>query len=431
MARVLLDNGCYNNVGDLAMLQGVVEQYRVHSELSLDVVQPKFPSDPINYDKMIQSTAKINICHPLHNANEWRALHKTPYMWRYARKIQQSAMWGGMLSSSPRNWCLRESKESLVEYCSQYDALHFAGGGYLNDTFPDESLRKCALALAFMSIGKPVYMSGQQLGPFRSQLVRRGIFRVLRGSQYVGLREPYASPRHCHAAGLSESRYGVDGDDSFGLSPAPFSEVKDVISSFGLEDTKYLVGNCRISNYSGENINAVDRYAKFYDKLSSISGLPVLLVPISRGSSDSDVQSGISISRQSETGNIVAIEDSELSAEQTKSIIGHSKGAVGVSYHFCLFALSQGVPAVPIASNEYYSQKANGLMELYGLQKQYVCMSNNIGPDTCGNIWNILQNIDKQHLLSIAVERAQRWAHRISTQILQKHIGANSLASIA
>ena len=59
--------------------------------------------------------------------------------------------------------------------------------------------------------------------------------------------------------------------------------------------------------------------------------------------------------------NIKIFEHPTPTPALTKGILGKAYGAIGTSYHFCTFALSEGVPALCIYDGDYYSQKAKGL----------------------------------------------------------------------
>ena len=55
-----------------------------------------------------------------------------------------------------------------------------------------------------------------------------------------------------------------------------------------------------------------------------------------------------------------------LSAALLKGVLGSAHAAIGMSYHFCTFALSQGVPAISLYTGDYYRQKAIGLSSFWG-----------------------------------------------------------------
>ena len=57
----------------------------------------------------------------------------------------------------------------------------------------------------------------------------------------------------------------------------------------------------------------------------------------------------------------------EYSPVEIKGIIKKVDLAVGTSYHFNLFALSSNVPVIGIYQNEYYKQKLEGVLSLFGM----------------------------------------------------------------
>lgn len=117
------------------------------------------------------------------------------------------------------------SEANLYEFCAPFDALHMVGGGYLTDTFPEVLVEVFCLALAFHQQGKPILLTGQQVGPFQSRVLRAHTRRLLNCARFAGLREPTGSVELCKQCGLDPRRFRVMGDDSFGLPWADEAEV--------------------------------------------------------------------------------------------------------------------------------------------------------------------------------------------------------------
>src|SRR3990167_6942879 len=89
--------------------------------------------------------------------------------------------------------------------------------------------------------------------------------------------------------------------------------------------------------------------------------MPIVIVPIALNPGDSDIVSGKELAKLVRSAQILVMENNNLTPGLVKGILGKAFGVVGVSYHFCTFALSQGVPAVCIHDGDYYLQKARGL----------------------------------------------------------------------
>jgi hypothetical protein len=56
----------------------------------------------------------------------------------------------------------------------------------------------------------------------------------------------------------------------------------------------------------------------------------------------------------------------ELTPATARGMLGCAFGAIGVSHHFCTFALSEAVPAICIHEGAYYEQKGRGIAAFWG-----------------------------------------------------------------
>jgi polysaccharide pyruvyl transferase WcaK-like protein len=84
-------------------------------------------------------------------------------------------------------------------------------------------------------------------------------------------------------------------------------------------------------------------------------------LPIAFNKIDSDDRSGERLLDLMKHPELRRIDSDQLTAGLVRGLLGKAFGAIGVSYHFCTFALSQGVPAVCLYAGDYYSQKARGI----------------------------------------------------------------------
>jgi polysaccharide pyruvyl transferase WcaK-like protein len=151
------------------------------------------------------------------------------------------------------------------------------------------------------------------------------------------------------------------GDDSFGLPPADPALVNAYLSRRGLSPGRFLAVNLRVGSYVGATQDYVRPFAKLVSRLARHYELPLVVVPLALNEDDSDITSGHQLARMVEGSSVHVLDDPELDARLVKGILGKAHAAVGVSYHFCTFALSQGVPAICTFAGDYYGQKARGL----------------------------------------------------------------------
>jgi polysaccharide pyruvyl transferase WcaK-like protein len=347
----------------MAMVEGVVTQL-LHldptCEISI-VERPNFPSDVAARHHIrpfpIQMTCRANL----------RWTRSLPILWRAARTLDNGFS-RLVYRFSAKGFMVRgvtsADHDKLLTVADEFDALHIVGGGNLTDNFPMEVWRRRVLVDRFAKAGKPVVFTGQQIGPLCRPAVRSSVYRMLRSAAFVGLREPTASIEHCRRAGMTRQRYSVMGDDSFGLAQEESCQVARVLRSTGLQTDGYIAANLRIANYAeyGEH---VEKYANIIRDVAERMKMPVLYVPISLNTKDSDQYVGAKL--QTLVGDkLILLDDIDMSPALAKGILKHAHAAVGASYHFCTFALSGGTPTVCVYDGRYYKQKAIGISEFWG-----------------------------------------------------------------
>ncbi|MBI4522973.1 MAG: glycosyltransferase [Deltaproteobacteria bacterium] len=361
--RILIDHGCGDNLGDIAMLEGAVSRlHRRDRSITLCVRdRPGLRTRLWEWDGI--TPVKLDIPNTPENAPRLQA----PYLWRYQERYrvlwQNScyALLNRLIDPCRIRMVNGHAGVSLGEFCGNYDALYITGGGYLAEPFVDELWQKCCLVCAFAAQGKPVILTGQQLGPLGSGWARALLGRGLRKVTFVGLREPTDSLTFCKEAGLPPDRYGVMGDDSFGLEPADSVEVETFLARYHLNPGRFLAVNVRIADYASSHQHYVRHLAELVSSLARRYELPALVVPIALNRDDSDIVSGYKLKQAVEGDVLQVLDEPRLSPRLAKGVLGKAYAAIGVSYHFCTFALTEGVPALCLFDGKYYLQKARGL----------------------------------------------------------------------
>jgi polysaccharide pyruvyl transferase WcaK-like protein len=93
-----------------------------------------------------------------------------------------------------------------------------------------------------------------------------------------------------------------------------------------------------------------------------------------------------------------------------KGIIGRVFGGVGVSYHFCTFALSQAVPAICLYCGNYYSQKARGFSEFWKDSRLSLSLKNMDSNLAVKHILNVMEdNVLRSNLNHYTKEVINKW----------------------
>ena len=369
--KILVDHGSSHNLGDTAMIEAVVGRLRrLVPDAQLFVVDNSFLRTRIWElpDVFRQEPYALRPLRP-------SLLAKLRFLWRWdeVRLRVTSRFFLASLGTvlRPGSISLWHDKKAeghartLGEFCEPFDVLHVVGGGNLTDSFYAQLFARCSLISSFGEQEKPVILTGQQLGPFASRLSKTGLARALRKAVFVGLREPTDSWKFCQEAHLEPGRYEVMGDDSLGLAPADGSVVSELLARNGVQERNFLAANVRVARYAPKHRKHLREIATIIDRVASEFGMPVVVVPIALNPWDSDVPSGITLASAMRAARVVALDEDGLTPGLVKGVLGKAFGAIGVSYHFCTFALSQGVPAVCLFDGDYYSQKARGLCEFW------------------------------------------------------------------
>ena len=166
------------------------------------------------------------------------------------------------------------------------------------------------------------------------------------------------------------------GDDSFGVKPAERHLIYETLSHYGLGPQQFIAINVRMAqNYAAGVKNKLMILANLYDRLAKKTGLPLLFIPISLDQAEGEQVTAIKLSELMQT-HFAILEDPNLTPALVKGVLSQAWGAVGVSYHFCTFTLSEGVPAICIYTGDYYNQKGRGLAEFWGDDRLALSLEN-------------------------------------------------------
>jgi polysaccharide pyruvyl transferase WcaK-like protein len=369
--NVLVDHGAYDNFGDLAMLEAAVTRLRGIDGARLFVQESTltWPWDnvrPIAYEIRPPGTLIRRLGRMARlRGRPARLVEAAAERWRWlAHELL------GRANVAPL-YPLRSSRRSatIAGFTRPFDALFVAGGGDLNDVFPEALWRCCCLIGAFAAAGKPVFLSGQQIGPVRSVASERMLRAALQRVTYLGVRDPGESWHFCERAGLRSPQVAMLGDDSLGLAPAGEVEVLEVLHEHRLQRGRFVAVNVRIGAYVTVDQQGLQRVARLLATVQRETELPLLAVPISVAAGDSDLESARLLGQQLEGADFRVLQTASLSAALLKGVLGAADSAVGMSHHFCTFALSQGVPALALHAGDYYAQKASGLSLFWGDQR--------------------------------------------------------------
>lgn len=420
--KILVDHGAYNNLGDLAMLEAIIHKLgQGSSELNLYIKDCPLPAAV--WQKANIKPIEYEIPDPTYNVPYVRKipyLRRNPYrfgrLWLHLRHL---ALNRGF-SASQVNIQTKAGKVPLDEWCREFDALQVAGGGDLNDIFTNELWQRCCLIYTFAAQGKPIVLTGQQLGPFSHKTTRKALQRALKKVDFVGLREPTESLRICQQARLNSDRFAVMGDDSFGLPIADSEDVQACLARWQLTPGKFIAVNIRIGDYASSGQEYLEAVAARVTELAQAYTMPVVVVPIALDAGDSDVKTGHRLAALINQDWFRVLEEPDLTASLVKGILGQAYAGLGVSYHFCTFALTQGVPAIALFDGDYYTQKAQGISSFWRDSRLAMSLNQLCQPEAHQQIREVFEAQElRQALNRQAPVAVQQW-HEIFDKQAQK-----------
>lgn len=253
----------------------------------------------------------------------------------------------------------RSMEHELLSAIDRSDLIWLVGGGYLNDLGPTEARAILNTALMGQAIGRPVVMTGQGIGPFKTKWSRLLFQWVAGKARSIVLREPEVGAREISSLGDSRIRWRAGADDASSLPrhadallPPALLAVHFRRSSFHRDaepveheifrTIKTLVSRgerVKLFVFSERRKHELEVYERWKQAL---------------GNSDA-----IEIIQHSDPRRIFA----ELETCQC---------AIGMAYHFHLFALLAGTPSLAMYSGEYYEAKYAGIDILLEQSKSFV-----------------------------------------------------------
>jgi polysaccharide pyruvyl transferase WcaK-like protein len=422
--KILVDHGAIHNLGDTAMLESAVARLKVNLP-EADVFVIARPGLQTEVWKLA-GVYPVEMC--VVRPVRLRMLAGRRFFWRYdslwRKTISGVALLGLDRAYSARGKLLSHSNGArakagdLHEFCEPFDALHIVGGGNLTDIFCDTLFEKCCLIQTFANQGKPILLTGQQLGPVTSPLLKNALARTLRKATFVGLREPVDSVRFCTEAKLDPNKFAVMGDDSFGSHPGNDLEATHLLAKMGVTPGQFLAVNVRIGSYAPEHAVQMQKIAAIVRELATHFQMPVVVVPIWLDPIEGDIPSGTQLAEALDLKDVRVMTDDALTPGLVKKVLGMAFGAIGVSYHFCTFALSEGVPAICIYDGAYYSQKGRGLSRFWEDDRLALSLRDMDAPSAVKRIKQALMDGSlRKNLHRLAIDHRRRWQEIFDGQI--------------
>jgi len=248
---------------------------------------------------------------------------------------------------------------AVVQKIKSCDDVLFIGGGYLNSNYPFDLMQLHHLNCLANESGRPVYLLGQTVGPFKSRWYRNIAESIFRGAEKIVTRERYSS---VELANFSEKVLdGIDDAVDFAES-IRLGEKTDPHVVLGL--------NLRITNALNNDVmvQLVNILNQF--NLKSAGGrLKVIFIPMVTSSHADDRYEAEKFKQIPNKNFEFRILSGPLTLEDRVLEIAKTDLLLSMRFHSLVFALSTGTPCIGLYASDYYLRKNLGLLEAYGMER--------------------------------------------------------------
>lgn len=197
----------YGNKGDNAILEGMRQS-----------LSSRFPDDPLTVTSYSQAEMREQ-----HGIESIKSVHRL--LWK--RAPLGLLRWLGIFV-----WRATDLKVLLVPSLRKHQSLMrqaraviMGGGGYFNDAWPDMLRSRYVEIDLARSVGTPVVIYGQTLGPFSKTTIDRSLGRYLGYVAKIAFRDAQ-SLKVLEAAGVPEKKRVLSADEANLLSVRPPLEPK-------------------------------------------------------------------------------------------------------------------------------------------------------------------------------------------------------------
>lgn len=270
-----------------------------------------------------------------------------------------------------------EEMEAFLDAWWNSDLLVVAGMGGVNEEKGNETLKILDMIDRKTSWGYPAACMSQGIGPLLpgGRNLKRAA-EVYPSVSFFSLRERLTGPALLRGIGVPEDRITTSGDDAVQLAS----------QEAGPRTGRKLGVNLRVISYSHFEPDDVPKLRSAVDELKKLLCADAMPVPILVGGRCSDVQTIAGLIGGGEADS--PVEEGDVYGVLRR--IRECRLVIAGSYHAGVFALSQGVPVVALARNDYYKGKFLGLQDWY--------------PEGC---------------IVVACERAGDWHERLKQAVLE------------
>lgn len=248
----------------------------------------------------------------------------------------------------------------VIRAVAACDALVIAGGGNLSSMWPEKIYERLCLSRLARAFSKPVFITGQTIGPTLTGGDGELVAELLTTAQVVGVREDFSLDIARRLGVPSSSIRRTVDDATFLGAPAD-----DELAAWLPEGPYCLV---TFSPYPGsaDPAQLARHLARLLEHVASTTGAEIVFLPhegASTGEVWGDPAMHLSIAEHlGAPHRLLPVLSNRVSAELAR----RSVLSISSRYHPAVFAISNGVPAVVLSVDEYTDSKLLGALDGFG-----------------------------------------------------------------
>jgi polysaccharide pyruvyl transferase WcaK-like protein len=245
--------------------------------------------------------------------------------------------------------------------------------------------KKIATYLTASILGIPIVLSGQTIGPFASRFDRYVTALGLNRCEIITFRDLSVSRDRVKRIGVTKPVLIDAADDAMKLSSLTSTAKRELLESemgdnWQQGSSSLLVAlNMKSSLMYFKDFQRVDEalegevncMAEIGNYLVSKYGAKLIFVPTDINPSQGDIGFHQQVSDRISNSCEAHLVNSGYNAVQIKGLLAGCDLAIGTRYHFCVFAASELVPFLGIASGVYQRTKLEGLSNLCGIPESF------------------------------------------------------------
>ena len=274
-----------------------------------------------------------------------------------ALKRQVGHRWPGLASSvlATKAWIRNTPQVNPTEFVAalhEADLFVVCGLGGLTDSAKVHSRLMLNTVEAAARRGIPVALFSQGVGPWQDAELLARAGAVLPRAMLIAVREPRWARKRLESVGVAAERIVETGDDAVELA---YQGRRDVIG-------EALGVNLRVAPYAGVEAASIPELAAVFSRFAKSRRAALVPLPITRHRHAADAATLRALVTDGTSDGGVDLDTPQKLIEQAS----RCRMVVAGAYHAAVFALAQGIPAVCLAGSDYYRDKFDGLVDLFG-----------------------------------------------------------------